>query len=170
MEIWKNMYGWEDLYEISNLGNIKSKQRNGKTMFGERAYGGNVVNPIKTSSGYPAVNLTKSGVRKQMHIHVLVLETFVGKRPDKYEACHNNGNRLDYRLDNLRWDTRKNNHADMHKHGTAQIGKNANRPKLNKYLASEIKTSNLMVKELAEKYGVSKTQIWRIKTNKSWDI
>ena len=68
MEIWKNMYGWEDLYEISNLGNVKSIKRKGLTSYGERDYAGSYVNPIKCKNGYIAVNLTKKGLRQQKHI------------------------------------------------------------------------------------------------------
>jgi hypothetical protein len=47
-----------------------------------------------------------------VHIHVLVLTTFVGPRPDGHEGCHNNGEPSDNRLVNLRWDTPCANQAD----------------------------------------------------------
>jgi hypothetical protein len=50
-------------------------------------------------------------------VHRLVLETFVGPCPPGLEACHNNGDSLDSRLVNLRWDTRKANAADTTLHG-----------------------------------------------------
>lgn len=56
------------------------------------------------------------GERKRRKVHHLVLETFVGPRPTGLMACHTNGNALDNRLRNLRWDTQANNIADMHRH------------------------------------------------------
>lgn len=168
MEIWKDVVGWENYYQVSNLGNVKSLKRKGFANYGERIYAGNIVNPIKCSNGYYAVNLTKKGLRQQKHIHVLVLEAFVGERPYKYDACHNNGIKSDCRLENLRWDTRVNNHKDKIKHGTYQAGEKANKIKLNKELANEIKLLNLPTNELAKKYNISNTQIWRIKNNMCW--
>lgn len=52
----------------------------------------------------------------------LVLRHFVGKPKDGQEACHNNGRKLDNRLTNLRWDTRKGNNADKQRHQTALNG------------------------------------------------
>jgi hypothetical protein len=54
--------------------------------------------------------------------HVLTLTAFRGTRPPDLQACHNDGNRLNNCIDNLRWDTRRANRADMHLHGTAQVG------------------------------------------------
>jgi hypothetical protein len=168
MEQWKDVIGWEGYYQISNLGNVKSLKRKGVTYFGERDYAGHNVNPIKCSNGYMAVNLTKQGLRQQKHIHVLVLEAFIGQRPLKYDACHNNGIKADCRLDNLRWDTRSNNHKDKIAHGTYQVGDKANRTKINKTIADEIKKSNLSRVEIMTKYNLSSVQIWRIKNNLVW--
>jgi len=69
---------------------------------------------------------SKSGVM----VHQLVLSAFVGPCPDGMQCCHNNGNRADNRLTNLRWDTPKSNSADRHKHGTVPFGARSGRAKL----------------------------------------
>ena len=66
--------------------------------------------------GYCRIQLMPSS--KHLYIHRLVLETFLGPCPAGMEACHNNGIRTDNRLENLRWDTRKNNHKDALTQGT----------------------------------------------------
>jgi len=71
--------------------------------------------------GYYGVSL--SG-KRSFYVHRLILQTFVGVCPDGMQSCHNNGKRSDNRLSNLRWDTFKNNHADMMKHGTRLMGEN----------------------------------------------
>lgn len=72
------------------------------------------------ASGYPVFCIGNS-VRC---VHCVVLETFIGPRPDGFHACHNNGVRNDARLCNLRWDTPVNNMADKVKHGTVWRGGN----------------------------------------------
>jgi uncharacterized protein YeaC (DUF1315 family) len=166
MENWMDVLGLEDYYQISNLGNVKSKKRIGITNYGKRFYGGNLVKPFISTVGYPAVNLTYKGYRKQFHIHVLVLEAFVGKKPKGMECCHNNGIKTDCKLENLRWDTRKNNHKDQKIHGTkAKVG-----IKINQQLANEIKKLDEKVCQISKKYNLSVTQIWRIKNKKAWNV
>jgi len=166
MENWKPIIGFENYYEISNLGNVRSLIRKGKTAYGVREYGGNFIKPFLSSSGYPAINLTKKGYRKQFHIHSLLLKTFIGECPKNMEACHNNGIRTDFRLENLRWDTRKNNHKDQILHGTRpRVG-----IKINGNLAKEIKELEEKLSVISKKYNLSKIQIWRIKTNRAWNV
>lgn len=123
-EKWVPLYGWEGYYQVSDQGRVRSNIRYGETQFGIRRYGGKVLKPVYSANRYPKVNLTKPGKRYQIHLHTAVLESFVGPAPKGMEACHNNGNRHDARLHNLRWDTRKNNHADKKRHGTWQGGDN----------------------------------------------
>ncbi|AEK09646.1 HNH endonuclease [Mycobacterium phage Mozy] len=56
--------------------------------------------------------------RRKSLVHVLVLEAFVGPRPEGMNACHNNGIPNDNRVENLRWDTPSENNRDLIRHGT----------------------------------------------------
>jgi len=167
-EIWKYLPGWEGMYQVSNYGQIRSMPRPGRTQFGGRMYGGNVLKAILCSNGYLAVNLTDKGKRKQVMLHRAVLEAFCGMPPVGMEACHNNGLRTDNRLWNLRWDTRKNNHADKKKHGTWQGGENNPFSKLTEAQAKEAKYSRLPLKVLARKFNVSFGAISKIRYGDSW--
>jgi hypothetical protein len=69
-------------------------------------------------SGYLYVNLKRVGSQSQRAVHRLVLEAFVGPCPPGMEGCHNDGDQLNNRLDNLRWDTPSNNKLDSVRHGT----------------------------------------------------
>jgi len=168
MEIWKDVLGLEQYYEVSNLGNIKSKVRTGITNFGERNYGGKVVKPFLSTVGYPVVNLTYKGYRKQFTIHKLVLEAFYGKAPEGMEGCHNNGVKTDSYLTNLRWDTRKNNHADKKLHGTQQHGEQSGNAKLTNEKAYLIKYSKIPIKELCEKFQLSRGCIEKVRYGSTW--
>ena len=71
-------------------------------------------------------------VRKQTNrlVHVLVLEAFVGPRPEGAFACHGNGDPQDNRLANLRWDDWMANIEDMRRHGTMLQGEDKHGAKL----------------------------------------
>jgi hypothetical protein len=168
MEIWKKVLGLEEFYEVSNLGNVRSLERDGVTNYGKRKYGGNNLKSFIALSGYPSINLTKKGFRKQYLLHRLVLEAFIGKCPDGMEGCHNDGNRTNCKLDNLRWDTRSNNALDKRNHATWQAGQNNGNSKLTNLQAKEIRESKLSCKKLAKMYKVGATTISRIKNKQAY--
>lgn len=73
-------------------------------------------------SGYATVHLQRDGKRFLGYSHRLVLEAFVGPCPPGMECCHEDGDHQNNCLSNLRWDTRKNNHADKIRHGRTAKG------------------------------------------------
>ena len=97
------------------------------------------------------------GAKFKGSVHRLILEAFHGPCPDGMESCHNNGIRSDNRVINLRWDTRKNNHADKHRHGTRQVGERHGKAKLTDDNALEIRqlaSADCKVKQLKERFNV----------------
>lgn len=112
-EQWKPIVGWEGLYEVSSLGQVRGvsrslPMRDGRTYTKEPK----VLAPQWGGRGYAAVKLRRPGVEKRVVIHREVLKAFVGPCPPGMEACHNNDVRQDNRLTNLRWDTSTANHLD----------------------------------------------------------
>jgi hypothetical protein len=166
MEIWKPVLGFEEFYEVSFDGKVRSfarqNSRNKKWM------GGAIVAPILGSRGYYVVNLTSPGKRKQIFLHKVVLEAFKGVRPDGLEACHNDGNRLNCNVGNLRWDTRSGNHQDKKLHGTWQVGERANNVKLTSEVVLSIRRLGLSPKQAVQQYGLSLTNAKRIINRESW--
>jgi hypothetical protein len=122
-EIWKPIKDWEELYEVSNFGRVKSLERTiyTKSPWGELAFRTYRERILKeTGSKYPTVSFTYPGKkRKCFNVHSLVLETFVGPRPQNLEACHTDNNPKNNKLDNLRYDTRSANALDRRRHKTA---------------------------------------------------
>jgi len=102
-EDWKAIPGFEGYYEASDLGSIRRKGS-----FKTLAKNG-------TRNGYLKVTLSVKGVPSTRHIHSLILETFVGPKPQSCECCHNDGNKHNNRVDNLRWDTHAANVRDNSK-------------------------------------------------------
>jgi hypothetical protein len=122
------------------------------------------------SNGYERVALWQ-GRGRTIKVHVLVLTAFVGPRPDDMESCHNNGNRADNRLCNLRWDTRSNNAADRNLHGTATVGVKHPRARLNDADVQSVRHQLATGEDprgIARTYGVSYTTIMNIKHGVTW--
>jgi hypothetical protein len=109
-ENWKPIPGWGDLYEVSDLGRIRSVRRKGSK-------GGVLKTPI-TTSGYPEVNLCRDGKVTHFQAHYLVVLAFHGERPSGMECRHLNGDRSDNRAANLAWGTSSENNRDRVRHGT----------------------------------------------------
>lgn len=105
MEIWKDVLGYEGLYRVSNLGRFRSSDGTLRSVTRE------------PRNGYCRVSVRKDGKKKSLYIHSLVLEAFVGPRPTGMDCCHNNDDKADNRLCNLRWDSRANNLADRKRNG-----------------------------------------------------
>jgi len=135
METWKDVVGYEGLYEVSDAGRIRNT-RTGK---------------IKT--------YTHNRQKRR---------PFVGPRPPRMEACHNNGDPFDNRLKNLRWDTTRNNQLDRIKHGTSNRGEQCAAAKLTEAQVLVIRADTRLQREIAAEYGVRENTISRIKSGKRW--
>lgn len=114
-ERWLPVVGFEDLYEVSDLGRLRSL---GRVDNRGRRHAPRIMRGSPDGENYIVVVLTAKGVggapgqRFPTRMHVLVLEAFVGPRPAGMDACHANDVPTDNRLTNLRWDLRSANHAD----------------------------------------------------------
>ena len=119
------------------------------------------VGPI----GYEVVSFSTNNKTKTYYKHRLVLHAFVGECPFGCEALHINGNKLDNRLENLRWGTRKENVADSIKHGVATIGARNGQAQLTVDMVKVIRQSKLTkdsVAKLSDQFQVSNYVIRRV--------
>lgn len=103
MEEWRDIEGYEGLYQVSNLGRVRSLK------FGKERVFGNSAN----NRGYIMCALRKNKVRKTHEVHVLVAEAFI-PNPNNYTVVHHkNHNPKDNRVENLEWMDR-GEHQSMH--------------------------------------------------------
>lgn len=167
-ENWQPIIGYEDLYEASNLGNIKSIPRE-RTPKGER-----VLKPAPTSKGYLTVNLysgVSPKVSKSFLVHRLVAQAF-HKNPNNYRyVCHKDGDKLNNQSENLYWGTAQMNEADKVRHGTNTIGSRNPKAKMTEDDVLEIRKLNknkMSNRAIAEKYGISPTTVSHIKKRQIW--
>lgn len=103
---WRPVKGFENLYAVSNEGDVKSLARIDSR--GHRV-GERILKPAKGTPGYLTVTIYKGGGGKTHHIHQLVARAFIGECPDGYEVNHINEEKIDNRLNNLEYVTRKQN-------------------------------------------------------------
>lgn len=119
-ERWLPVVGYEGLYEVSDQGQMRSVKHTGIRKDGRsytvRAQQIKICTCLRT--GYGDVSLRRDNKQMRGRIHVLVLEAFVGPRPDGNYGRHLNGDPTDNRLVNLQWGTPAQNMHDAVGHGT----------------------------------------------------
>lgn len=163
-ERWKEVVGYEGLYEVSNRGNVRSFCRTPK---------GKILKPGTDTKGYYFVNLYKDKKANTQRVHRLVLAAFVGEHPDgKPECCHNNGVRTDNRLENLRYGSRQDNVDDTVVHGTKVYGERVGSVQLTAANVLQIRkdyaTKKFSQQELADRYGVERKTITFVVRGETW--
>ena len=106
MEEWRDIKGYEGLYQISSEGRVKSKQRitrNNQTIKEK------IRKPKIDKDGYCCVKLWIDGISKEYFIHRLVAQAFIPNPYNKPCIDHINTDKMDNRVENLRWCTHKEN-------------------------------------------------------------
>jgi hypothetical protein len=120
-EEWRPVAGFEGMYEVSDLGRVRSLTRWVPTKR-ENAPSykikGRLLRGCRGPDGYITAVLFRGRERTAIRVSRLVLQTFVGPCPTDMEACHNDGDRANNALTNLRWDTKSANRLDQQRHGT----------------------------------------------------
>jgi len=107
MEIWKDIPGYEGLYQVSNHGRVKSFHGGGESMIRQRT----------NLRGYVYVFLHANGNRKNSRVHRLVGEAFLDNPENKPEINHKDGVKNNNHADNLEWVTRSENQKHAYKIG-----------------------------------------------------
>lgn len=165
IEKWLDIVGYEDLYQISNFGRVKSLPKMRKYKLGSEY----IMKPtLQVGKKYFRIGLSKDKKVKTLKIHLLVLTAFVSSRPIGMQGCHNDGDSANNFLDNLRWDTPKNNQNDRKIHGTSVVGEGNGRAILNEKDVLEIRASPLNNEEISLKYGLALSYINNLKKKRTW--
>ncbi len=164
-EEWCDVVGYVGLYQVSNIGRVKSLNYNHTNT-------PKIMKPGKIPKGYLIVNLFDNGSRKTMYIHRLVGFAFLKKSKEKPEVNHKNGCKTDNRVDNLEWVSPSENTFHAIETGLRNnVGEHNGRSKLSDVEVAEIKNlysqGGYVQRELGEMYGVAGSHINAIVNNKS---
>lgn len=148
-------------YFVSDRGSVKRVacvRRH--SLYGEMKLKEKLMRPGKNHDGYYRINM---GNNNRIMVHVLVLESFVGPRPEGMQACHNNGNPADNRLDNLRWGSPKENVSDRIRHGTDQYGEKNPSAKYTDQQILDVCLTSLPAREASAAFGVKLSTVYLIR-------
>ncbi|MBM7869328.1 hypothetical protein JOC70_000797 [Clostridium pascui] len=107
IEIWKHIKGHEGLYQVSNLGRVKSLER--KSYVDGRLIKSKILKTGLNNPGYKFLVLRKNDISKNRMVHRLVAETFLSNPNSYYCVNHIDGNKQNNKIDNLEWCTQKLN-------------------------------------------------------------
>lgn len=166
-EIWKAIPNIEG-YEASNLGRIRSYRIRGSR--GKLSATPKILKPlIDKKTGYAFVHLSgNKGAYLRRKIQTLVMLAFIGPRPEGLNILHKDDNKLDNRLDNLRYGTQKENVEDMIKHhnGIHPMRKYTvkRKPRIFTWRTDFIKVYNNCdsLNEIANKTGLKKKTVMEV--------
>lgn len=150
-ERWKT-FPRDKRYQVSNFGRVRFKP----TM--------KVRNPTVKQNGYPGIVITAKGKKTiGFDLHTMVAITWMGKRPEGYDVSHQDGNKLNNRLDNLKYESRKENankHFNKYTHEYRRV--------LTPELVARIRRSRRSNQWWARKVGVGRMTIWKVRKYVTW--
>jgi len=175
-ERWKDIKGYEGIYQISNMARVKSLGREQRVKLNNNITSAfrpeKIIKVSINTDGYLTLCLTKNYFKKTVKIHRLVAIHFIKNKYNKPYVNHKDGNKLNNSIENLEWCTYQENlkHAMMHglranheRHGAAKLTKKEAR------LIRELRYSNKMkYKDLSEMFNVAQGTIQSILHNRTW--
>lgn len=165
-EIWKDIPGYEGIYQVSNSGLVRriSISRGGRIKF---------IRPTKNPGGYIDVSLYKNSKRTHFRVHRLVASLFVENPNNLKEVNHKNGIKTHNHFTNLEWVTHSENNLHAFRIGLrSHRGDNHNMRKLSWIDVAKIREisrdKGLKHTEIAKIYNVHPSTICDIVNNRIW--
>lgn len=170
-EQWKPVGDFVGLYEVSNLGRVRSLARTARC--GDGFFRSVRERILKThlARGYPSVSLKRGGEEIAARVHRLVAAAFIGPCPLGKEVAHADGNRQNAAVSNLRYATRKENEFDKIKHGKRNVGARNGRAVLSDEDILEIRrrvAAGEMQKHLVKEFSTNSGHVSEIINRKVW--
>ena len=167
MEQWKEIPGYEGIYEVSNYGQVKRIKDEHNTYAGKILAGG------FDEDGYHLVLLYKGGKRRMFKVHRLVAQAFIPNPDNLPQVNHKNTRKWDNAADNLEWSTAKHNinHAIDNGLWNPSRGADRHNAKLDDNRVLQIRDLLFLGKrpeDIGPAYGVHPTTIADIQHRRTW--
>ena len=164
MENWKDIKGYEGFYQVSDLGRVKSLERDVYCQNGiVRHIEEKILVPNLNNKGYQYVGLSKNGKRKGMLVHRLVALAFIPNLENKSQINHKNEIKNDNVVENLEWCTASyNNHYGtrtaraVQNHKYPKLG---NHPKAKAVFCEELNKKFDSIRRAEEELGICRMSI-----------
>lgn len=109
MEVWKDIAGYDGMYQVSNLGRVRSHGRYCQNRYNKVWRPGRILSASKGNKGYLTVVLCLNNTRRTVKVHRLVASAFIENTENKEQVNHINGNKQDNRVVNLEWCSQSEN-------------------------------------------------------------
>lgn len=172
-EIWHDVIGYEGLYKVSNLGNVKMLQR---LLPDKRILKEKILKQQIQRNGYLLVGLRKEGKQKFILVHRIVASAFIPNIENKKQVNHIDGNKLNNKVNNLEWVTASENIKHAYKTGLKHtlIGELNGNSKIKKedvdFIRKNYKPYDRIFsrKKLAEMFNISIATVKKILSNDLW--
>lgn len=177
-EEWRDIAGYEGLYQVSNLGRVKSLERR---IPNSRGFGTRIVREmIKKQSciegRYCSASFNNNGHHKTIVIHRIVAKTFISNPKNKPTVNHRDGNKHNNRVENLEWATySENNRHAINDLNAKRAGPKGSRSSLSRLKENQVGEIKKLLKlgiyfdrEIAWMFKVDRSCITSIKLGKTW--
>jgi len=163
---WKDIKGYEDLYQICTDGRVATLHNKGRGLF---------LKGYITPHGYKRVRLYKNKKARNVFVHRCVAEAFLGGGIG-LEVNHKDGNKLNNYVDNLEWVTRQGNCQHSYDAGLRKPLIKGERNPHNKISGHQVRRIRLMKelsphmsqREISLLYDIGRSSVGRILSKKSW--
>ena len=162
-ELWQPVEGFESLYEVSNLGRVRSLERFVRCRGnGQQRKPSKVIAAHRYANGYPRLNLWQDNQKSRKYLHRLVAKAFLASPPGAihtgrggWSIDHINGDKTDNRACNLQWMLAADNNRKA-------------KAKLTNEQIRAVREDKRTCQTIGVEYGVSAHTVSAIKTGKRW--
>ena len=176
-EVWKDVLGFETLYEVSSIGNVNRITKKIKIKNHFVTFNGKKMIPMDNGKGYLRYKLSKNDKSKRYMAHRLVAEAFIPNPENKRCINHKDGNKANNNISNLEWNTHSENSIHALKTGliVRHKGEKHSNSKLNNFQVKLIRRFKKIYPKvtcayISRKFNVSGSIIERIIKNETYNI
>lgn len=175
-EIWKDVEEFENNYQISNFGRLRSIARKINSSVqpcGFRINNPRIIVPQDNGKGYQQYYVKFNNIRVIQYSHRLVAKYFLDNPDDKLEVNHIDGNKSNNHVSNLEWNTKSENMQHAVLNNLCKIGEESRSAKLSEKTVLAIRrlfriNPNFNKSKIAKKLNVSDATIHKIINNQRW--